>query len=50
MPIPKPLKGESRSDYIERAVSFLTKEDYSQKQALAIAYDIWIRDHESNSS
>jgi hypothetical protein len=47
MPIPKPRENESRSDYISRAVEFLTKEKYSQKQALAIAYDIWVKEHAS---
>jgi len=47
MPIPKPKKNEKRSDYISRAVEFLTKENYSQKQALAVAYDIWMKENEN---
>ena len=47
MPIPAPKKNEDRSKYIARAVDFLMKENYSQGQALAIAYDIWKKENET---
>ena len=40
--MPKPMKGESKSAYIKRAVKYMMeKEGLSQKQALGKAYGMW---------
>lgn len=46
MPIPVPKKNEERSKYVARTVDYLMQENYPQKQALAVAYEIWVKTKE----
>jgi hypothetical protein len=49
MPIPKPKPGESRSDFVSRCISTVTKLDPSRKpeQVQAICFDTWRRSKEN---
>lgn len=47
MPIPKPSKGQSKSDYMSKCMSFLKDEGKGdQKQRVAICLDTWRRNNE----
>ena len=50
MPLPKPRKGESRSEFVSRFMaSGAPKEFKSKEQALAVAYSQWRKAHGSNA-
>ena len=44
MPIPKPAKGEERSKFVSRCISFAVREGMPQNQVVAACHDIWRRD------
>lgn len=50
MPLPKPRKGESRSEFVSRFMeSGAPREFKSKEQALAVAYSQWRKAHGSNA-
>ena len=49
MPIPKPSEDQSKDDFISECMNNETmKEEYEQKQRLAICYSSWRRSNENN--
>jgi hypothetical protein len=41
MPLPKKKEGESKDQFISRCTSALYPNEYDQRQALAVCYNIW---------
>lgn len=49
--MPKPLKNETKKDYISRCVKYMIDEEgREQKQALAICFSMWDKEHVNEST
>ena len=43
--MPKPKKGESKSDYVSRCMAYPDMQKYDQKQRSAICYSMYKKKH-----